>query len=81
MGLLDNKSAIVTGGGRGIGRGHCLSLAKSGASVLINDIDIDEAKKSCLLEGLDDIDLTLSKVSNISEFENKQKSLNPWLYS
>ena len=43
--------------------------------------DIDEAKKSCLLEGLDDIDLTLSKVSNISEFENKQKSLNPWLYS
>ena len=45
MGLLDNKSAIVTGGGRGIGRGHCLSLAKSGASVLINDIDIDEAKK------------------------------------
>ena len=43
--------------------------------------DIDEAKKSCLLEGLDDIDLTLSKVNNISEFENKQKSLNPWLYS
>ena len=40
MGLLDNKSAIVTGGGRGIGRGHCLSLAKSGASVLINDIDL-----------------------------------------
>ena len=30
---------------------------------------------------LHDIDLTLSKVSNISEFENKQKSLNPWLYS
>ena len=45
MELLKNKSAIVTGGGRGIGRGHCLHLAKSGASVLINDIDIEEAKK------------------------------------
>tara|TARA_B110000014_G_scaffold260303_1_gene249783 strand:+ start:3782 stop:4669 length:888 start_codon:yes stop_codon:yes gene_type:complete len=45
MNLLDKKIAIVTGGGRGIGRGHCLHLAKSGASVLINDIDLKEAKK------------------------------------
>ena len=45
MGLLINKTAIVTGGGRGIGRGHCLHLAKAGASVLINDIDADEAHK------------------------------------
>ncbi|MBD63288.1 MAG: reductase [Gammaproteobacteria bacterium] len=43
--LLDNKAAIVTGGGRGIGRGHCLHLAKNGASVLVNDIDLNEAKK------------------------------------
>ena len=45
MGLLKNKIAIVTGGGRGIGRGHCLHLAQAGASVLINDIDIEEAQK------------------------------------
>ena len=45
MGLLTNKSAIVTGGGRGIGRGHCLHLAKSGACVLINDVDAEEAQK------------------------------------
>jgi len=45
MKLLKDKAAIVTGGGRGIGRGHCLHLAKSGASVLINDIDVEEAKK------------------------------------
>ena len=43
--LLKNKAAIVTGGGRGIGRGHCLHLAQSGASVLGNDIDVEEAKK------------------------------------
>ena len=45
MELLKNKIAIVTGGGRGIGRGHCHHLAKSGASVLVNDIDRIEAEK------------------------------------
>ena len=45
MELLKNKVAIVTGGGRGIGRGHSLHLAKSGASVLVNDIDSEEAEE------------------------------------
>ncbi len=45
MGILDGKSAVVTGAGRGIGRGHCLHLAENGASVVVNDIDLDEARK------------------------------------
>ncbi len=45
MGILEGRGAVVTGGGRGIGRGHCLHLAEQGASVVVNDIDIDEAKK------------------------------------
>ena len=45
------------------------------------EFDIDSAKKACLIEGIDDIGLTLNKVGHISEFENKQKSMNPWLYS
>ena len=45
MDLLKDKAAIVTGGGRGIGRGHCLHLAQAGANVLVNDLDVEEAAK------------------------------------
>jgi 3-oxoacyl-[acyl-carrier protein] reductase len=39
MGLLDGRSAIVTGGARGIGRGIASALAREGASVAIADVD------------------------------------------
>jgi 3-oxoacyl-[acyl-carrier protein] reductase len=39
MGLLDGRSAIVTGGARGIGRGIASALAQEGASVAIADVD------------------------------------------
>jgi NAD(P)-dependent dehydrogenase (short-subunit alcohol dehydrogenase family) len=41
MGLLENKVAIVTGAGRGIGREICLSMAKEGAKVVVNDLGGD----------------------------------------
>jgi len=40
--------------------------------------EIDAFKKHCLLNGLDDIGLTLEKVSAIDAFEGKAKTLYPW---
>ena len=41
MGALDGKVAIVTGAGRGVGRGTALSLARHGATVVVADIGVE----------------------------------------
>ena len=43
--------------------------------------EIDPFKKKCLIEGLDDIALSLEKSSHINEFEKKIKSSKPWIFN
>ena len=41
--------------------------------------DLDSFKKECLIKGTDDIDLSLEKIKNIDDYENKIKNNKPWL--
>ncbi len=41
--------------------------------------DVDAFKKHCLMEGLDDIGLTLEKASAIDAFEEKASAARPWV--
>lgn len=48
----------------------------NGATV---SFEVDPFRKTCLLEGLDDIGLTLEKSENIASFEETRQSSQPWL--
>ena len=43
--------------------------------------EIDQFKKKCLIEGLDDIALSLEKNPKITEFEKKLSSNRPWIFN
>jgi len=42
--------------------------------------DVDPFRKHCLLNGLDDVGLTLEKAASVGAYEDRQKSEQPWLY-
>ena len=43
------------------------------------NFEIDEFRKHCLINGLDDIGLTMQKQSNIDNFEKKREVEKPWI--
>jgi len=77
-----NKTAIVTGAGQGIGFEICMSLAKEGANVILNDVDrilageaarliTEQTGRNCISLAGDSSDVTfISKMVNaaVSQF-------------
>jgi 3-isopropylmalate/(R)-2-methylmalate dehydratase small subunit len=47
---------------------------------LIMHFDIDPFRKYCLLNGLDEIGLTLRHADKIREFEARRKAQHPWYF-
>ena len=43
---LENKTAVVTGGGSGLGAASCELLAKEGAKVVVTDVNVEAAEKT-----------------------------------
>ena len=48
-GILDGRSALISGSGRGIGREIALKLASEGARIVVNDLDADPANETAEL--------------------------------
>ena len=68
------------------------SIRKEEITIILNDqkilfgnkeikFEIDQFKKKCLIEGLDDIALSLEQKSKIEAFETKLKSNKPWIFN
>ncbi|MBW1884702.1 MAG: SDR family NAD(P)-dependent oxidoreductase, partial [Deltaproteobacteria bacterium] len=53
MGKLDGRAVIVTGGGRGVGRGIAMAMAKEGAHIALAEMDPETGPATVMeLEGL-----------------------------
>ena len=71
MKTLQDKTAIITGGSKGIGKSVCLSLSNAGASVLILDVD--------KINGQNLVDEILSNGNEASFYKMNVANENEWL--
>lgn len=72
---LKDKVALITGGARGIGRQIALRFAKEGADIVIADINIQEAEKTCQdIEALGRKSLALEL--DITDYSKTQEAVN-----
>jgi 3-oxoacyl-[acyl-carrier protein] reductase len=81
MGALDNKVAIVTGGGGGIGGAIVQRFAREGAKLAVVDIDAEAAKATAVnvaAKGADGMPLTTDVTDQKSVAEMVQATLDRW---
>ena len=74
---------LMEGAERGANATMTVDLEKQEITNSDGDIiafEVDPFKKHCLLNGLDDIGLTLQKEAAISLYEDENKTATPWLY-
>lgn len=67
MARVEGKTAIVTGGGSGIGRSSCLRLAGEGANVVVTDIDEERGEETAGLISQDGGEATFLRHDVTSE--------------
>jgi 3-isopropylmalate/(R)-2-methylmalate dehydratase small subunit len=74
---------------------NCMDAAKAGTQLTVDletqtivgegmdavHFEVESFRKHCLLNGLDDIGLTLAHEDKISSFESEEKTTKPWLFA
>lgn len=82
--IIDNKSdmdaiAAEARAGREVEVDLPNQLIKNAAGETICSFDVEEFRKHCLINGLDDIGLTMQQDDKIAEFEKRMTIETPWL--
>ena len=71
--LLENKIAVVTGAGRGIGRGIALAMAREGAMVVVNYNGSKDRAESVVSEIEENGGKAVAIQCNVSDFEQAKE--------
>ena len=74
MALLDDVVVVISGAGRGIGRGEAIELARGGARVVVNDVDAEVA--SAVVGEISEAGGIAS--AHVGRLQSESRSRRPW---